>query len=339
MESKSLRAAVYGAACICLAAAFPAVADDASSGSARAGATTNGVGSQFELVFWQSVQSSDDPAMFDAYLAQYPEGTFSKLAKLRIAAFARAAAPRAEPVQPAPLPAPVPAPVPAAPAGNAALAPAPFAATPLAATPLAAAPLAATPLAATPAALAAPAAAPSAVAAPPPAGIAPVVTAPPVATPVAGSQAGVAAVNEPASYIVGNTAALGLLARTQSVAASGAVRPSIPARPQMEQVPVLTLPPQFCSAEERNPVHSGSYLPALATASRNNSKAVAYMASLQQLYDGFRHDQDTISLNAIVADSQAYHPVALAAMEAESRFVGLFGQLMAVPVRTCEAAK
>lgn len=329
MESKSLRAAVYGAACICLAAAFPAVADDASSGSARAGATTNGVGSQFELVFWQSVQSSDDPAMFDAYLAQYPEGTFSKLAKLRIAAFARAAAPRAEPVQPAPLPAPVPAPVPAAPAGNAALAPAPFAATPLAATPLAA----------TPAALAAPAAAPSAVAAPPPAGIAPVVTAPPVATPVAGSQAGVAAVNEPASYIVGNTAALGLLARTQSVAASGAVRPSIPARPQMEQVPVLTLPPQFCSAEERNPVHSGSYLPALATASRNNSKAVAYMASLQQLYDGFRHDQDTISLNAIVADSQAYHPVALAAMEAENRFVGLFGQLMAVPVRTCEAAK
>lgn len=324
MESKSLRAAVYGAACICLAAAFPAVADDASSGSARAGATTNGVGSQFELVFWQSVQSSDDPAMFDAYLAQYPEGTFSKLAKLRIAAFARAAAPRAEPVQPAPLPAPVPAPVPAAPAGNAALAPAPFAATPLAATP---------------AALAAPAAAPSAVAAPPPAGIAPVVTAPPVATPVAGSQAGVAAVNEPASYIVGNTAALGLLARTQSVAASGAVRPSIPARPQMEQVPVLTLPPQFCSAEERNAFHSGSYLPALATASRNNSKAVAYMASLQQLYDGFRHDQDTISLNAIVADSQAYHPVALAAMEAENRFVGLFGQLMAVPVRTCEAAK
>ncbi|MFM2271342.1 MAG: hypothetical protein RL702_407 [Pseudomonadota bacterium] len=320
MESKSLRAAVYGAACICLAAAFPAVADDASSGSARAGATTNGVGSQFELVFWQSVQSSDDPAMFDAYLAQYPEGTFSKLAKLRIAAFARAAAPRAEPVQPAPLPAPVPA----APAGNAALAPAPFAATPLAATP---------------AALAAPAAAPSAVAAPPPAGIAPVVTAPPVATPVAGSQAGVAAVNEPASYIVGNTAALGLLARTQSVAASGAVRPSIPARAQMEQVPVLTLPPQFCSAEERNAFHSGSYLPALATASRNNSKAVAYMASLQQLYDGFRHDQDTISLNAIVADSQAYHPVALAAMEAENRFVGLFGQLMAVPVRTCEAAK
>jgi hypothetical protein len=320
VESKSLRAAVYGAACICLAAAFPAVADDASSGSARAGATTNGVGSQFELVFWQSVQSSDDPAMFDAYLAQYPEGTFSKLAKLRIAAFARAAAPRAEPVQPAPLPAPVPA----APAGNAALAPAPFAATPLAATP---------------AALAAPAAAPSAVAAPPPAGIAPVVTAPPVATPVAGSQAGVAAVNEPASYIVGNTAALGLLARTQSVAASGAVRPSIPARAQMEQVPVLTLPPQFCSAEERNAFHSGSYLPALATASRNNSKAVAYMASLQQLYDGFRHDQDTISLNAIVADSQAYHPVALAAMEAENRFVGLFGQLMAVPVRTCEAAK
>jgi hypothetical protein len=189
------------------------------------------------------------------------------------------------------------------------------------------------------AALAAPAAAPSAVAAPPPAGIAPVVTAPPVATPVAGSQAGVAAVNEPASYIVGNTAALGLLARTQSVAASGAVRPSIPARPQMEQVPVLTLPPQFCSAEERNAFHSGSYLPALATASRNNSKAVAYMASLQQLYDGFRHDQDTISLNAIVADSQAYHPVALAAMEAENRFVGLFGQLMAVPVRTCEAAK
>lgn len=45
----------------------------------------NGVGTQFELTFWQSVAGSDDPALYDAYLQQYPEGTFSAIARVKVA--------------------------------------------------------------------------------------------------------------------------------------------------------------------------------------------------------------------------------------------------------------
>lgn len=51
----------------------------------------NGVGTPFELAFWQSVAGSDDPAVYDAYLAQYPAGTFSALAKAKVATLRRAA--------------------------------------------------------------------------------------------------------------------------------------------------------------------------------------------------------------------------------------------------------
>ena len=36
-----------------------------------------------ELAFWQSIQNSTDPAMFDAYLGQFPNGTFAALARLK----------------------------------------------------------------------------------------------------------------------------------------------------------------------------------------------------------------------------------------------------------------
>lgn len=55
---------------------------DNPSGSAT------GVGSQFELTFWQSIAASDDPGQYEAYLAQYPNGTFSALAHAKIAALA-----------------------------------------------------------------------------------------------------------------------------------------------------------------------------------------------------------------------------------------------------------
>ena len=38
---------------------------------------------QQEMLFWQSIQDSTDPAMFEAYLAEYPDGTFAALARLR----------------------------------------------------------------------------------------------------------------------------------------------------------------------------------------------------------------------------------------------------------------
>ncbi len=93
------------------------------------GPAATGVGSQFELTYWQSVESGNDAALYEAYLAQYPNGTFApvarvKLAKLRQTASATSptsaptAAPATAPIQPAPPQAialaPAPAPVPAA---------------------------------------------------------------------------------------------------------------------------------------------------------------------------------------------------------------------------------
>ncbi len=61
---------------------------------------------QVELVFWQSIQSSSDPAMFQAYLEQWPNGTFAVLARLNIERLKAAVSP----IQPTPRPAPKAAP-------------------------------------------------------------------------------------------------------------------------------------------------------------------------------------------------------------------------------------
>lgn len=37
-----------------------------------------------EILFWQSIKDSDDPAVFATYLEQFPDGTFAGLAKVRI---------------------------------------------------------------------------------------------------------------------------------------------------------------------------------------------------------------------------------------------------------------
>ena len=47
-----------------------------------------------ELAFWDSVKDSDNPAILQAYLGQYPEGSFATLAKVRLAELG------SEPVQP-----------------------------------------------------------------------------------------------------------------------------------------------------------------------------------------------------------------------------------------------
>lgn len=94
----------------------PALQPAAAAANAAPG---NGVGSAFELTFWQSVDGSDDPAVFDAYLARYPDGTFSGLARAKIAALHRAQAGQPAVIQPAvtqpaaAAPASAPAPAPA----------------------------------------------------------------------------------------------------------------------------------------------------------------------------------------------------------------------------------
>lgn len=80
------------------------------------GTVTTGIGSQFELAFWQSVESGNDSALYEAYLAQYPNGTFAAVARVKLAKLRQLSAPApAAPVQmlPAPEPAPAPAPTPA----------------------------------------------------------------------------------------------------------------------------------------------------------------------------------------------------------------------------------
>lgn len=75
--------------------------------------TGTGVGSDFELVFWQSVSGSDDRGQFEAYLARYPSGTFAALAKAKITTLDRREAttirprpadPVVAPIMPVPLP-------------------------------------------------------------------------------------------------------------------------------------------------------------------------------------------------------------------------------------------
>ncbi len=42
-----------------------------------------------ELAFWDTVKDSNDPEMFEAYLAKYPEGEFKSLAEIRLRALGR----------------------------------------------------------------------------------------------------------------------------------------------------------------------------------------------------------------------------------------------------------
>jgi hypothetical protein len=40
----------------------------------------------YEALFWDTIKESDNPADFEAYLRQYPQGAFASLARIRVAA-------------------------------------------------------------------------------------------------------------------------------------------------------------------------------------------------------------------------------------------------------------
>ncbi len=63
----------------------------ASEKTPRASGAESG-GMTAEDVYWQSISNSKDPGFFEAYLQQFPNGTFSSLAKLKIELLKRAAA-------------------------------------------------------------------------------------------------------------------------------------------------------------------------------------------------------------------------------------------------------
>ena len=75
----------------------------ALKGAAKAPPPKPSAGANMEALFWQSIRSSTNGADFDAYLQQFPSGTFAALARNRLASLA-------------PTPRPAPAPAPAKPA-------------------------------------------------------------------------------------------------------------------------------------------------------------------------------------------------------------------------------
>ena len=58
----------------------PSLADEDKTGEDKA--------DEVEMVFWQSLQDSEDPAEYRAYLERFPDGAFVELARIRLAGFA-----------------------------------------------------------------------------------------------------------------------------------------------------------------------------------------------------------------------------------------------------------
>lgn len=314
--------ALWGLACLALAG--PGVAPQAAQ--AQVSPAPDATDKAMDLEFWRGVAGSSDPALYEAYLQQFPGGTFAPLARAKLVALRHAAPAPAAPVvappsvpAPMPLPAPVPAPIPAP-------APAP-AAVPVAAP---------APPAAAPMPLPAPVPAPALV---------------PAAAPIAVAASG-AAGGESADARV-----LALLAAMQETPAAPAPTPppAAPApppielpltaahdfaaeRPQLAAVPAVALPARFCSAEERNAFHAQVYTPANDVAQANLQRANAYLQAIQARYDAMAMgDADT--RNALSKEGTEYKRLADAAFAQQQALVRQFGALMAVPITPCGETK
>jgi formylglycine-generating enzyme required for sulfatase activity len=73
-----MRASILAVLAIVLIAGSASYSD-----SARAGIVPKESPERFELIFWDSIKDSDNPADYDAYLEAYPQGRFAPLAKSR----------------------------------------------------------------------------------------------------------------------------------------------------------------------------------------------------------------------------------------------------------------
>ncbi|MBB4615323.1 hypothetical protein [Novosphingobium taihuense] len=265
----------------------------------------NGVGSPFELAFWQSVSGSDDPAVYEAYLQQYPAGTFAGLARVKLATLRKAS-----------LPAP-------------AIASAP---PPVAAPPAQVVPAVATVAPPPPP----PSRPPVPVVAPDPAPVRsePKVVA--VSAPVAASA--------DASQATSDANLLLELARSQEAGAgTGRVAAaqgfSVPPRPVLSDVTDLPLPTAFCSADQRNAFYETRYKPLLDVARANNAAAIAYMQKLQQDYDSYQLARDPTPMNVLAAEASAYQQqVAASTYARQAALVRQFDEIMAVPINSCQIA-
>jgi hypothetical protein len=64
---------------------LPAAAAPAAKAPVAPAPTAPAATADREALFWTSIKDGDDPATFEAYLKQYPDGTFAPLAKRRLA--------------------------------------------------------------------------------------------------------------------------------------------------------------------------------------------------------------------------------------------------------------
>lgn len=273
--------------------------------------TNNGPGTQFELAFWQSVAGSDDPALYEAYLEQYPTGTFSGLARAKLASLRRGATPGV-PQDPAPSTFQGPSqPTPAS--LKATILPQPLQPKVLGT------------------AAQNPVSEPSQTPIPTPATLLPASP----RSPVQPSPRAAASQSDDAALLEALAKSQELGGSTLSVSAAQGF--SIPVRPVLQQVPEMSLPASFCSAEQRNSFHENSYKPVMEIARVNNELAVAHMQRLQQIYDSLQLARDPNPMNAIADEAIAYQrDVARPVYKQQLEMVDRFAALMAVPIASCE---
>ncbi|KPF93830.1 hypothetical protein IP81_01430 [Novosphingobium sp. AAP83] len=297
----------------------------------------NGVGTQFELTFWQAVNGSDDPALYEAYLQQYPTGTFSALAKAKVAKFSKGAEPaKIAPAASASAPS---TPVVSAPVGStsaplAALA-APLTKAAVVVTRGNAAPLPVTVAASVAGAASVPVAALNALqasAADTASGAKPVRLA-----------YDTAQMTDDAAPKSEDTALLQELAKSQELGAVSlrvavAQGFALPVRPVINDVPELPLPAAFCSAEQRNAFHETRYKPLMEIARVNNALASQHMKRLQQEFDSYQLARDPAPMNAVAKEASAWQQVATQAYNRQLGMVQQFHAIMAVPVTACQMA-
>ncbi len=74
---------------------LPGAADETETAAVPATPTDPAGRAALETAFWQTIQNSDRPADFEAYLTQFPDGTFAALARIRLAALNRPTTPSA----------------------------------------------------------------------------------------------------------------------------------------------------------------------------------------------------------------------------------------------------
>lgn len=109
----------------------------------------------------------------------------------------------------------------------------------------------------------------------------------------------------------------------------------LPPRPVITPVGSLDLPPQFCSAHERNAFYESRFRPLIDRASENNAQAIAHMELLTRMVEEAANRGDGTASSALAQESRSYEPVALAIYTDRAALDPIFPRIMAVPVVAC----